>query len=106
MPSINNENESDGDGEMSENESQHSNSSREHNKADSSEADEPDSDSSELDEHECERRTAGFVKYMGKNREIIALTSSTGTASISFVCQKRQVFFLLLLWKTNLWLSS
>lgn len=65
MPSLNNENESDGDGEMSDNESQHSNSSRDA-KADSSEADEPDSDSSELDEPECERRTAGFVKYMSK----------------------------------------
>ncbi|XP_031626670.1 breast cancer metastasis-suppressor 1-like protein [Contarinia nasturtii] len=63
MPSLHNENESDGDGDMSENESQHSNSSRDA-KADSSEAEEPDSDSSELDEHECERRTATFVKYM------------------------------------------
>lgn len=65
MPSLNNEHESDGDDDMSGNESQHSNSSRDP-KADSSEADEPDSDSSELDEQECERRTAGFVKYMGK----------------------------------------
>lgn len=64
MPSLNNENESDGDGEMSDNESQHSNSSRDA-KADSSEADEPDSDSSELDESECERRTESFIKHMG-----------------------------------------
>lgn len=67
MPSLNNENESDGDGEMSDNESQHSNSSRDA-KADSSEADEPDSDSSELDESECERRTASFIKHMGKKK--------------------------------------
>lgn len=66
MPSLNNENESDGDGDMSENESQHSNSSRDA-KADSSEADEHDSDSSELDETECERRTNGYIKYLGKN---------------------------------------
>lgn len=66
MPSINNENESDGDGEMSDNESQHTNSSHDA-KNDSSEADEPDSDSSELDENECERRTASFIKHMGKN---------------------------------------
>lgn len=65
MPSLNNENDSDGDDDMSGAESQHSGSSRDP-KADSSEADEPDSDSSELDENECERRTAGFVKYMGK----------------------------------------
>lgn len=69
MPSLNNENESDGDGEMSDNESQHSNSSRDA-KADSSEADEPDSDSSELDENECERRTASFIKHMGKENQI------------------------------------
>lgn len=61
MPTLN-ENESDGDAEMSDNES---NSSRDV-KADSSEADEPDSDSSELDESECERRTASFIKHMGK----------------------------------------
>lgn len=66
MPSINNENDSDGDDDMSGAESQHSGSSHDP-KADSSEADEPDSDSSELDETECERRTVGFVKYMGKN---------------------------------------
>lgn len=65
MPSINNENDSDVDDDMSGAESQHSGSSRDP-KAESSEADEPDSDSSELDENECERRTAGFVKYMGK----------------------------------------
>lgn len=69
MPSLNNENDSDGDDDMSGAESQHSGSSRDP-KADSSEADEPDSDSSELDENECERRTAGFVKYMGKYRII------------------------------------
>lgn len=63
MPSLNNDNDSDGDDDMSGNESQHSASSDP--KADSSEADEHDSDSSELDETECERRTAGFVKYMG-----------------------------------------
>lgn len=62
MPSINNENESDGDGEMSDNESLSSRDA----KADSSEADEPDSDSSELDENECERRTSSFIKHMGK----------------------------------------
>lgn len=62
MPSINNENENESDNDMSENES-HSGSS--HDAKDSSEAD-PDSDSSELDENECERRTAGFVKSMGK----------------------------------------
>lgn len=66
MPSINNENDSDGDDDMSGNESQHSGSSRDP-KVDSSEADEPDSDSSELDENECERRTAGYVKYMGES---------------------------------------
>lgn len=66
MPSVNNDHESDGDDDMSGNESVHSGSSRDP-KADSSEADEPDSDSSELDEQECERRTAGFVKYMGEN---------------------------------------
>lgn len=64
MPSINNDNDSDGDDDMSGAESQHSASTDP--KADSSEADEPDSDSSELDETECDRRTAGFVKYMGK----------------------------------------
>lgn len=61
MPSLHNDNDSDGDDDMS---SQHSASTDP--KADSSEADEPDSDSSELDEPECDRRTAGFVKYMGK----------------------------------------
>lgn len=59
MPSINNENDSEVEGDLSENES---GSSRDL-KADSSEADD---DSSELDETECERRTAGFVKSMGK----------------------------------------
>lgn len=64
MPTLNNDNDSDGDDDMSGNESQHSGSSDQ--KGDSSEADGFDSDSSELDEPECDRRTAGFVKYMGE----------------------------------------
>lgn len=83
MPSINNENESDGDGEMSDNESQHSNSSRDA-KADSSEADEPDSDSSELDENECDRRTSSFIKHMGKC--IAEITSIWSELIVMFVC--------------------
>lgn len=64
LSNMNNENDSDGDDDMSGNESQHSGSSDQ--KGDSSEADGFDSDSSELDEPECDRRTAGFVKYMGE----------------------------------------
>lgn len=61
MPSIQNNNEnndSGGDEDMSD----ASNSSNA--KSDSSEAE--SDDSSELDENECDRRTAGFVKYMGE----------------------------------------
>ncbi|XP_055692315.1 breast cancer metastasis-suppressor 1-like protein [Lutzomyia longipalpis] len=58
MPSIKNEGESDGDGDMSGAESEHSGSSRVPDRDSSAEeADEPDSDdSSEMDESECERR--------------------------------------------------
>ncbi|XP_059619860.1 breast cancer metastasis-suppressor 1-like protein isoform X2 [Phlebotomus argentipes] len=60
MPSIKNDGESDGDGDMSGAESEHSGSSRIPDRDSSAEeADEPDSDdSSEMDESECERRRA------------------------------------------------
>lgn len=59
MPSMNNGNDSEVDGDLSENES---GSSRDV-KADSSEADD---DSSELDESECDRRTGNYIKYLGE----------------------------------------
>lgn len=72
LATINNGNDSDGDDDMSGNESQHSGSSDQ--KGDSSEADGFDSDSSELDEPECDRRTAGFVKHMGKRVHVSFIT--------------------------------
>lgn len=69
MPSINNGNDSEVDGDLSENES---GSSRDA-KADSSEADD---DSSELDESECDRRTATYIKHMGKSNRIAEISSA------------------------------
>lgn len=63
MPSLKNEGESDGDGDMSGGESEHSGSSQAPDRDSSAEeADEPDSDdSSEMDESECERRRSECI---------------------------------------------
>uniref|UniRef100_A0A182J0Y0 Breast cancer metastasis-suppressor 1-like protein-A n=1 Tax=Anopheles atroparvus TaxID=41427 RepID=A0A182J0Y0_ANOAO len=64
MPPVKNEGESDGDGDMSGAETEHSGSSHGHDSS-AEEADEPDSDdSSEMSEGECDRRRASCLENL------------------------------------------
>ncbi|KFB53078.1 breast cancer metastasis-suppressor 1 [Anopheles sinensis] len=64
MPPVKNDGESDGDGDMSGAETEHSGSSQGHDSS-AEEADEPDSDdSSEMSEGECDRRRASCLENL------------------------------------------
>ncbi|XP_058129021.1 breast cancer metastasis-suppressor 1-like protein [Anopheles ziemanni] len=64
MPPVKNDGESDGDGDMSGAETEHSGSSQGHDSS-AEEADEPDSDdSSEMSESECDRRRASCLENL------------------------------------------
>lgn len=78
MPSLKTEGDSEGDGDMSGAESEHSGSSPVPDRDSSAdEADEPDSDdSSEMDEGECERRRSDCVDNLGKFSKLLLIIDS------------------------------
>lgn len=70
--------ESDGEGDVSGAESEHSNSSQAHDTSDEEEANECDSDdSSELDASEIERRRAEHLEDLGKHRRTLRISSTS-----------------------------